>query len=65
MENQINETKPLNVKGLILLIGTIFGALISFASCGTPLSIVGGLVGGLIFAIIFVTFLLPFKQHDR
>lgn len=65
MENQINETKPLNVKGLILLIGTVFGALISFAANGTPLSIVTGLIGGLIIAVIFNTFLLPHKPHDR
>lgn len=65
MENQVEETKALNVKGLILLIGTVFGALISFAANGTALSIVGGLIGGLIFAAIFNSFLLPHKPHDR
>lgn len=65
MENQINETKPLNVKGLILLIGTVFGAVIAFAACGSLLSIVGGLIGGLVFAVVFNTFLLPQKPHDR
>ncbi|NGM63173.1 hypothetical protein G5B30_14785 [Sphingobacterium sp. SGG-5] len=65
MENQINETKPLNVKGLILLIGTVFGALIAFATCGSFLSIVGGLIGGFLFAVFFNTFLLPHRSHDR
>lgn len=65
MENQINETKPLNAKGLILVIGVVFGALISFAANGTPLSILTGLIGGLVLAIIFNTFLLPHKSHDR
>jgi len=65
MENQLNETQPLNVKGLILLIGTVFGALIAFAVCGSFLSIIGGLIGGLLFAVFFNTFLLPQKTHDR
>lgn len=65
MENQVEETKALNVKGLILLIGTVFGALISFAANGTALSIVGGLIGGLILAATFNSFLLPHKPHDR
>ncbi|GAA4513619.1 MULTISPECIES: hypothetical protein [Sphingobacterium] len=64
MENQVNE-QPLNVKGLILLIGTILGALIAFASCGSFLSIIGGLIGGLIFAVFFITVLLPYKESDR
>lgn len=65
MENQVNDTQPLNAKGLILLIGTVFGALIAFASCGSFLSIIGGLVGGLIFATFFISVLLPQKTHDR
>ena len=65
MENQVNEANSLNVKGLILLIGTIFGAVIAFALCGSFLSIVGGLVGGLLFAVFFNTFLLPQRPHDR
>jgi hypothetical protein len=64
MENQVND-QPLNVKGLILLIGTIFGALISFAACGSFLSLIGGLVGGLIVATIFISVILPHKESDR
>ncbi|MBD1428831.1 MULTISPECIES: hypothetical protein [Sphingobacterium] len=64
MENQVND-QPLNVKGLILLIGTIFGALISFAACGSVLSLIGGLVGGLIVATIFISVILPHKESDR
>ena len=64
MENQVND-QPLNVKGLILLIGTIFGALISFATCGSFLSLIGGLVGGLIIATIFISVILPHKESDR
>ncbi|MFZ4862381.1 hypothetical protein ACL9RF_09360 [Sphingobacterium sp. Mn56C] len=65
MANQVNESQEINAKGLIILIGTIFGAIISFAVKGTFLSIVGGLVGGLILAIFFVNVLLPQKSHDR
>lgn len=64
MENQLNE-QPLNVKGLILLIGTVFGALIAFAKCASFLSIIGGLVGGLIVATIFISVILPHKESDR
>lgn len=56
MENQVDETKPLNVKGLILIIGTVFGALISFAANGTALSILGGIIVGLIIATVFNSF---------
>jgi uncharacterized membrane protein YgaE (UPF0421/DUF939 family) len=65
MENQVTETKSLNVKGLILLIGVIFGALISFAANDTFLSIIGGAVVGLIIAILFNSYILPQKPHDR
>ena len=65
MENQVNDAQPLNVKGLILLIGTVLGAITAYAVCGTFLGIIGGLVGGLIFAIFFNTVLLPQKPHDR
>ncbi|WP_164109812.1 MULTISPECIES: hypothetical protein [Sphingobacterium] len=65
MENQVNDVQPLNVKGLILLIGSVLGALTAFASCGSFLSLIGGLVGGFIFAVFFNTVLLPQKPHDR
>ena len=64
MENQVND-QPLNVKGLILLIGTIFGALIAFAACGSFLSIIGGVVGGLIASTVFISIILPHKESDR
>lgn len=64
MENQVND-KPLNAQGFILLIGTIFGAIISFAVVGTFLSIIAGLIGGLIIASIFNTIILPHKESDR
>ncbi|MBL1409558.1 hypothetical protein [Sphingobacterium faecale] len=65
MENQVNDAQPINAKGLILLIGSVFGALTAFASCGSFSSIIGGLIGGLIFAIFFNSVLLPQKPHDR
>ncbi|MBE8721633.1 hypothetical protein [Sphingobacterium pedocola] len=65
MENQVTETKSLNAKSLILVIGTIFGALISFAANGTFLSIIGGAVVGLVIAILFNSYILPQKPHDR
>lgn len=65
MENQATETKSLNVKSVILLIGVIFGALISFAANETFLSIIGGAVIGLIIAILFNSYILPQKPHDR
>ena len=64
MENQVNE-QPLNVKGLIILIGTVFGALISFAICSSILGVIGGLVGGFIAAIVFNEVFLPYKESDR
>lgn len=65
MENQINESKPVNVKGLVLLIGVVFGAFVSYAANGTFASIIGGLVGGLILAVFFNSVILPQKPHDR
>lgn len=65
MAHQTQESDTLDAKGLILLIGTVFGAIISFAVNGTFLSIIGGLVFGLILAVFFNTVLLPQKPHDR
>lgn len=57
--------EKLNVKGSILLIGTILGALIAFTACGSLLSIIGGLIGGLIFGAFFNSVILPYKASDR
>ncbi|GGE11932.1 MULTISPECIES: hypothetical protein [Sphingobacterium] len=65
MENQIENSNEVNVKGIILLVGTILGALTAWVATETFLGIITGLVGGLIFAIIFITALLPNKTHDR
>ncbi len=65
MENQVENNEELNDKGLILIIGTIFGALISIVTTGTLLGfIIGGAIG-LIFAIFFISAFLPHKPHDR
>jgi uncharacterized membrane protein len=65
MENQIENSKEINVKGIILLVGTILGALTGWVAKETFLGFAGGLFGGLIFAIIFISILLPNKTHDR
>jgi len=65
MENQVNETESLNVKGIILLVGTVFAALIASVACGTFLGVITGAIIGLIFAIFFISVLLPQKESDR
>ena len=65
MENQIENSNEINVKGIILLVGTILGALTAWVASGTFLSLIAGLIGGFIFAIIFISALLPEKSHDR
>lgn len=65
MENQVENNESLNEKSLILLIGTIFGALISIVACGTFLGFLAGTVIGLVFAIFFISVFLPHKPHDR
>jgi len=65
MENQVDNNEKLNDKGLILIIGTVFGALISIITTGTLLGFIGGAFIGLIFAIFFVSAFLPHKPHDR
>lgn len=65
MENQLKETEPLNVKGIILLVAAVFSGLIASIACGTFLSIIGGVVVGLIFAIFFISVLLPQRESDR
>ena len=65
MENQVENKETLNVKGLILLIGTVFGALITILPSGSFLTfILGGIIGFAI-ALFFVSVILPFKPHDR
>lgn len=65
MENQLNDSAPLNVKGIILLVAVVFSALIASVACGTLLSIIGGVVVGLVFAIFFISVLLPQRESDR
>ncbi|HLS94091.1 hypothetical protein BC792_12420 [Sphingobacterium allocomposti] len=65
MENHVENNEPLNVQGLILLIGTVFGGLISIIACGTFLGFLSGLFFGLVFAIFFISVFLPHKPHDR
>lgn len=66
MENQVENTEEtLNVKGIILLLGVIFGGLISIVTHGGILPfIIGGCIG-LIVAIVFISACLPHKSHDR
>ena len=65
MANQIEKTNEINPKSIILLVGTILGALTAWVAKGTFLGLITGLVGGLIFAIIFISVILPLKSHDR
>lgn len=65
MENQINETKPLNVKGIILLLGAFFSALIGAVACATFKGVIIGAIIGLIFAAFFNAVLLPQRPSDR
>ncbi|WP_033563875.1 hypothetical protein [Sphingobacterium sp. SYP-B4668] len=67
MENNIENTEEntLNVNSLIILIGTIFGALTVLAWNVSILGAIGGAIGGFIFAIFFISVLLKRPQHDR
>lgn len=65
MENQIDNSKEINVKGIILLSALILGGLTAWIATGTFLGVIGGTVAALVFAIIFITALLPNKPHDR
>lgn len=65
MENQVENNENLNVKGIILLLGTIFGALISIIVKGTFLGFIGGLVIGFVLAVFFISVILPHKPSDR
>ena len=65
MENQVENNEKINVKGIILLSGIIFGVLISLICSGSFLGGVAGAVAGLIVAVIFISVGLPHKPHDR
>ncbi len=65
MENQVNESKELNVKGIILLVGAIFSGLIGAVACATFTGVITGAIIGLLFAAFFNAVLLPEKASDR
>lgn len=65
MENQVEKNETLDAKSIILLVGTVFGALISIVVSGTFLGFISGIVVGLIFAVFFISVLLPHKPSDR
>jgi membrane associated rhomboid family serine protease len=58
-------TSEVNVKGLIILIGTVFGALIGGLTQESFVAAIVGLIVGLIFAAFFATVLLKDTPHDR
>ena len=59
------QTKEVNVKGLIVLIGAVFGALIGGLTQESFVATIVGLIVGLIFAAFFTSVLLKDKPHDR
>jgi len=65
MENQIEKNEELNVKGIVLLLGAVFGALVSVPACGTFSGVLTGAVVGFALAIVFNVAILPHKPHDR
>lgn len=65
MENQVEKNETINVKGIIILLGSVFGALISIVTCGTFSGFITGIIVGLIFATFFISAFLPHKPHDR
>jgi ABC-type uncharacterized transport system permease subunit len=54
-----------NVKGLIFLIGAVFGALIGGLTQESFVAVIVGLIVGLVFAAFFTSVLLKDKPHDR
>jgi len=65
MENQLNETKPINVKGIIFLVAVVFSVLISLVASGTFVGVIKAIIVGLVIATFFVTVLLPERESDR
>ncbi|PRD53752.1 hypothetical protein [Sphingobacterium gobiense] len=65
MENQVEKNANVNPTAIILLLGTIFFALMAVIASGTILGVITGAIVGLVIAIIFVNFILPHKPHDR
>jgi len=65
MENKQEKVASYNASNILLLIGAVFGALISFTANETFLSIFGGVIGGLIIAALFNKFILPQRPSDR
>jgi len=65
MQNQIEKTEALNVKGIVLLLGTVFGVLVSIPACGTFSGVLTGAVVGFALAVVFNIAILPHKPHDR
>jgi len=65
MENQIEKKEALNAKGAVMLLGAVFGGLVSAVSCGTFSGVLTGAVVGFALAIGFNIFVLPHKPHDR
>lgn len=61
MGNNVN----IEANKIILLLGTVFGALIALATCGTFLSVILGAIFGLAFAGFFVNVIIPNKPSDR
>jgi len=65
MEKQIEKKEELNVKGIVLLLGAVFGGLFSVIACGTFSGVLTGAAVGLGIGLAFNAFALPHKPHDR
>jgi len=65
MQNQIEEKEALNAKGVVLLLGALFGGLVSVVACGTFSGVLAGAAVGFALAIGFNIVALPHKPHDR
>lgn len=70
MENQLDNNTDTTIssnqaKGIILIVGLIFGALIAFAACGSFWSLFAGAFVGFIFAVFFTSVLYRQNPSDR